>query len=228
MRRIPFQTPLVQAFLAGRKTQTRRVIKPQPTLAADGNLDFRNKRGEWIGAWRLKTGGHNVVRRYQVGEVVAMGEALVRGVDYFSIAPLQPVRYIARYAADDYIVCEKTWPWKRNKLPSVFMPLWAARRFFLIVRAWPHRLHDMSCEDILAEGIEDPGDGGRGYGWREIRLRYQWRHLWDSINAKPEPMRRSKRPLKRPRKPSYPWAGNPWVFAYKLAPADKPSPKQGE
>ena len=110
-----------------------------------------------------------------------------------------------------------TWRWKRDKLPSIFMPKWAARIRRTVTAVRAERLQDISEEDAIAEGVGAGWDIAAGEpGWPDyghIRVvaggttfsditqdtaRMSYATLWDSINAKR----------------GFRWDDNPWLFAY--------------
>ncbi len=140
---------------------------------------------------------------YHANEVVYIKEALTRNRNDKSM----PADYIT-YASDFTPVAspnpkEKypefgrpSWIWVKDKLPSMFMPAWAARDFIKILDVKPQRLQEITFEDCLAEGIH-------GYTFARGCLsdnppdaRWNFVEIWDSIN------------------PKYPWAVNPWDFRY--------------
>ncbi len=88
------------------------------------------------------------------------------------------------------------WRWKRDRLPGIFMPAEAARRFDRIAEVREERLQEITEADIVREGIDayiQHALGGAGVNKREA-----FKHLWNSIN------------------PKHPWDSNPWVFAYRF------------
>lgn len=153
MREIPilFSTAMVQALLEGRKTMTRRVIKPQPedglhndTLmprSIDSELKGWNgvvdATGESRG-WRCpygETGDVLWVRESwnTLGEFTRKPEYDVMDIDDFV------------YKAGDIRIDK----WK----PSIHMPKTAARIWLEVVGVRVERLHEITPGDAADEGV---------------------------------------------------------------------------
>src|SRR5690349_17204720 len=107
MKYIPilFSTPMVQAILVGRKTQTRRIIKPQPVdnTEVDGNFFEGNHKGF------VKVDGHpnwqhqfaNEFCKYQTGDVLWVRETSVYAcVSEDGEGPIPGTGYRYYYRAD--------------------------------------------------------------------------------------------------------------------------------
>ena len=187
-----------------REWQTRRVIKPQPTVARV--IDIHSPRGKprYSGTSdyvRHPDGGYAEIgskyglslARYQVGEVVYIKEELL----------LNPIYGEAGYRDgspvfiyNDELIKTRhilKWRWRSDVLLPRCMPREAARYFIKITDIRAERLQEITLTDIRAEGI--------GQEWLDARGLF--RGIWDSIN------------------PKYPWESNPWVFAYSFKKAEK-------
>jgi len=154
---ILFSGPMVEAILDGRKTQTRRVIKPQPD--EDGiSLTLLTK--EW-----MDTDGKEYKCPYGEGRRnLWVREAFVEtlaGIDY-------------RANGNDHYEAGRKIPWR----PSIHMPRWASRINLEITDIRVERVQDISKEDCIAEGME--GLQEVHAGWHQ-----SYAQLWDSINGKP-------------------------------------------
>lgn len=189
-RPILFSAPMVQAILAGNKTQTRRVFKQLECsscknvgeihkLKKDGSMSIRpcpKCHGETKCAYG-KVGDRLWVREtWSVSSIYDNQKPCDMDADYAGIV---------RYKADGY---------QSGKLrPSIFMPRWASRILLEITGVRVERLHDISEQDAIAEGIEvlplqsknDPsawyqvGNGlFQGRSARAVYLK-----LWESING---------------------------------------------
>lgn len=214
MREVPilFSTPMVQAILNGRKTQTRRIVKPQPidSIEVDGNLFEGNHKGyvkvDGHPAWplqfayefaRWKPGDRLWVRETwnQVWECKSgklKGQRFCKG-DHFP----QNHSYSApwfEYAAGPFTHDEEPPKWK----PSIHMPRAAARIWLEVEEVRVERLQSIGEEDAWNEGIEpDPTgcsetqDGEvvwyfKNYaktGYRYIPAIDSYRSLWEAING---------------------------------------------
>ncbi len=159
---ILFSAAMVKAILEGRKTQTRRVIKPQPIH----NIKHREYIAVIDGSKKQCPYGQPGDRLW-VRETWQLSEEA--GMYYPETGRLPDT--LCEYAADYSEVERKDGgPWK----PSIFMPRWASRITLEVVKVRVERLQDMSYEDAVAEGIDHIYPQGR----------LQFRMLWDSINAK--------------------------------------------
>lgn len=156
---ILFSGPMVQAILEGRKTQTRRVITPQPTMVTD------NAIVPWQGTGQILQSFLEQSRRHacpygRVGDRLWVRETWANG---------DPVRYRA-----DQLFRDTDQRWK----PSIFMPKDYSRITLEITSVKVERLHEISPAAIEAEGIITSDrifDGfaslwdkinlARGYGW---------------------------------------------------------------
>ena len=133
---ILFNTEMVRAIRDGRKTQTRRIIKPQPTCPRWNNIG-------WLG-W---DDGHG----YQIVAPCSPGDILwVR--ETWSEMP-----YGFVYRADNER--PEGWDHEDRWHPSIHMPKEAARIFLRVKYVRPEQLNDMDEDDAIAEGFPDSPAG---------------------------------------------------------------------
>jgi hypothetical protein len=201
-RPIIFSGPMVRAILDGRKTQTRRVVKPQPedfggfgpprwwNPAYLGGASRPENEEEYrrVAIERCPYGvpGDWLFVRESGWERPERTPQMVReGADTW-----------ARYYYDADGLSEqdaadlKAWGFKRR--PSIHMPRWASRLTLDVVSVRVERLQEIGEGDAIAEGVDDEKAQyyslARGYS-------AAYRDLWDSINAKRAP-----------------WESSPWVW----------------
>ena len=185
---------MVRAILDGRKTQTRRVIKPQP---------IKSKPKKAI----IQPGGVFFPDSYywdedhpEIGEFVKCpygqpGDRLwVRETWWPICADAKDIKDLVRYKADGY--SEGRFPWK----PSIHMPRWASRITLKVINIRVERLQDISWQDCEKEGQTSCycNDEPR----YKNSLISNWIRLWNSINE--------KRGLG--------WDKNPWVWVMEWPP----------
>lgn len=185
-RPILFSGSMVRAILSGQKTQTRRVIKPQPM-----ELDC----DDW--GWGFEDqlfAADDELREHLFHEVYG-----TKGTPYGSVGGRLWVRETWRlivsgrkaggceYRADDPGASGIGFlPWR----PSIFMPREQSRITLEITDVRVQRLKDITVPDIKAEGVIPK------------TLPYEaaiaeWTRTWDAINAQR----------------GFGWSVNPWVWA---------------
>ena len=217
-RPILFRGPMVRAILDGRKTQTRRVIKPQPTLTNRLGMPFWDGKGPVD--FRLCPHGQSGDRLW-VRETFAIDHGEYLGA-MSGLPPVDP--HHIYYAADGEDLCSQVpecdcsggvIPWR----PSIFMPRWASRITLEIASVRVERLQEISEEDAIDEGVEQVRDPNRslrrqacGPAYRDygenggflFQARQSFMSLWDSINSKPNKCSGLDY--------GHPWTSNPWVW----------------
>jgi hypothetical protein len=169
-RPILFSGPMVRAILDGRKTQTRRIIKPQPVCEREGSY-FLPKPCPY------GRPGDRLWVRETWAPVCTFDPSPETG---------------ALYRADPmYDGMEQfDWPWT----PSIHMPRWASRITLEITGVRVERLNEISNSDCISEGLEPvgpeavcEGDGTKvqvaRYGDCTSTARHLFSALWDSING---------------------------------------------
>ena len=155
-RPILFSGPMVRAILDGRKTQTRRIVKPQPAAAPSVN-----KAQYWVGCPYGGVGTRLWVR--ETWRSISSGTR-EGGFDYRANDPsASGVGFTA---------------WK----PSIHMPRVASRITLEITAVRVERLKDISAEDAKAEGISNVFDAVFLGKARSVEAAC-YATLWESING---------------------------------------------
>lgn len=208
-RPILFSTEMVQAILDGRKTQTRRVTKPQPVDCDDrvyvhcpfGKVGDRLwVRETWrIIGWNWEMGDY--VIEYKDGTTKQFES--VQDVDEDATE-----RYALQCDEDmkkgGWVVNEEAGYWENPAVtriedetrppmrwrPSIFMPRAFSRITLEITNIRAERLQAISARDVIAEGVWDKTHTLGDLNWQR-----EWIEKWDSIN-----------------KNGYGWDANPWVW----------------
>jgi hypothetical protein len=202
---IIFSTPMVQAILEGRKTMTRRIIKPQPECInndlpkpmEDAIKELQILRKKGLNTIRIGTGGF-IFPDCPYGQP---GDLLwVRETWKSSGFNAEYSTMVIVYKAGEYKVCvmPDEYPlfmqnrWK----PSIHMPKAAARIWLKVVNVRVERLQDISNEEARKEGVkeEDSVMGDFRPGFLKI---------WDKIHG-PES-----------------WNLNPWVWVVEFERVDR-------
>ncbi len=208
---IIFSTPMIQAILSGRKSQTRRIIKPQPKGATYWTY---HQSTPLKGAFYPNT--HDAEPKLlkcpygQVGDRLWVRETWTtrQGLDKTKPSDIDSRQSIA-YIADNEA------PYLGKIRPSIHMPRWASRINLEITDIRVERVQEMPAEDILKEGVELPDSGincdissppdayenwskGKREEWikgqaratyfarcADVQICFEaFEKLWDSINAK--------------------------------------------
>lgn len=200
---ILFSAPMIRALLGGTKTQTRRVIMPQPkrftpeyerqwhaNAIPSGRHEGRPREWTW---WEGPPHGQSLYHRadvaYAPGDRLWVREAWAGLAKMGDIPPRDwrpgsPVQYLA----GPHVAGE----WGHGR-PGIHMPRWASRLTLIVEDVKVERLQDISRGDAMLEGCPFPNMaiGPNPRDW--------FRELWDSINGD---------------RPGCTWADNPWVAAY--------------
>jgi hypothetical protein len=194
---ILFSTPMVEAILFKWKTQTRRVMNPQPP---ENTKHFeRVNNYQFLKAYAAKNSRDIVLsvkkQPYIIGDILYVRETwLDDGTDHGNIH----YKALATKADLDWIKFEGL-KWK----PSIFMPKIHARIFLRIKDVRVERIQDIeeNEDDAIAEGVmyEDL-DGDDIDDGKQTTAVEQYRSLWDSLNAKR----------------GFSWKSDPWVWVYEF------------
>ncbi len=140
---ILFNTDMVRAILDGRKTVTRRVMKPQPLFRAHRKFIFADEEcpKKWENCDDIID-----TYQYQPGDILYVRETWCN----VNIEGVEPEYY---YYADVHI-CEDynrtEWKWR----PSIHMPKAAARIWLKVTDVRAERLQDIGEDGVNAEGAE--------------------------------------------------------------------------
>lgn len=155
---ILFSTPMVKALLEGRKTQTRRPLKPQPENC---------KVQQEIGDIRCPFGGVGdrlwVRETYKAVPVTAINGDAQRTISPF-VQNNAAIYRCGHSRASDGI------PW----MPSIFMPRWASRIQLVITEITIQRLQNITELQAKAEGAT-PLCGSETY-------KDAFRRLWEGLH----------------------------------------------
>lgn len=220
-RPILFSGAMVRALLAGTKTQTRRIVKPQHGPGEVCEAAFAPGSGSLCNQWAI----HDVAGYHRIrcpfgrrGDRLWVRETFTEYIGHHVIGG-QRWAYAADCTDDcgerirqDYIKAGYPYRWK----PSIHMPRVASRILLEITEVRVQRLQEISEEDALAEGISHRDvivrtsyEGNAHHEFTESRfLHGKWPHcevfesavdayadLWESLHGAGS------------------WAANPHVWA---------------
>ena len=210
-RPILFSMEMVQAILDERKTQTRRVIKPQPEYELNRGDRFYTTEGIPMYEFTCPYG--------KPGDLLYVRETWARGCKeadpycHCDTDELQKENHYYVYKADtpdakypldwddalaeDWVKDADFVPrWK----PSIHMPKSASRIWLRVKDVRVERVQDITESDAKNEGVRvdklSPPQIIFNTTHAKFRYRYAFQDLWDSIN----------------KKRGFGWESNPWVW----------------
>jgi hypothetical protein len=183
---ILFNAEMVQAILAGLKTQTRRIIKGFPLYPPFFEVD--EGRG-WLEESESGTFyALEAFSKVQPGDVLWVRETWQRLFDHKGWR----YKYRADYNDDEPLKLGGMYvAWR----PSIHMPREAARIFLKVKDVRAERLKSITIDEIKAEGLTS---AAVHVGDEEIAFK-EWELLWNCT-------------IKKADLPRYGWDANPWVW----------------
>lgn len=214
---ILFNTEMVQAIMDGRKSCTRRLVKPQPDEKHTFQLGFvtdstEKKEVGYFGFDINEYGGsiQYAKPQYQPGDLLYVRETWGHPISLNS--DKQYVFRADKIAESGFKNDSHIWH------PSIHMPKKAARIWLNVTNVRVERLQDITPKDAENEGVgnlfyEDIGYSEKKYG-TEVDPEYgiakeQFAWLWESTIKKSD--------LDR-----YGWDANPWVWVIEFERCEKP------
>lgn len=213
IKAILFNTEMVRAILEGRKSCTRRIVKPQQLI---GMLPDKCKNG---------------------APEKFLKEKKLMFKPYCDMTDIELINtaYKAPYQPGDILYVRETWKkalngyyyyedWQRNDIadvtkwkPSIRMPKEAARIWLKVTDVRVERLQEMTLKDFKAEGIYD---NYKTYSetytdhLRQMTYPKVFARLWNST-------------IKKSDLDCYGWDANPWVWVIEFERCEKPEEISG-
>ncbi len=183
MKPILFNTEMVRAIIDGRKTEARRLVKPQDLRVLDS--PYHRKHPEVSDKVLLE---RLCEPPYLPGDILYVRETWAAWSKTWGTLPE------IHYKADAEILSGVKWR------PSIHMPYEAARLFLRVKSVKVERLQDIDEDGAKAEGSN--WRNGKNVGWEEKMQRTaveRFAEIWDSA-------------IKKSDLPIYGWDADPWVW----------------
>ena len=161
-RPILFNGEMVRAILEGRKTQTRRIVKPQPKPCDYVDEKGKPRGGHWWPSNAVQSMVHieemlqdcDGVWRGLINTCNPFGgkgdHLWVRETFASGLCTKSTLAYRATHKSEDL---EEGWFETIKWTPSIHMPRWACRLVLEITNVRVERLNSISEKDAEAEGI---------------------------------------------------------------------------
>ena len=215
---ILFNTEMIRAILDGRKTVTRRLVKPQqligilPDKCNNGTPEEFLKEKKYMFKPYCDMTDEELIKTaynppYQPGDILYVRETW---------SPIYPDKesnevcgYI--YKKDSLEEYDNRYPdgedyqWGGKWRPSIHMPKEAARIWLKVTDVRVERLQEIAIDGIRNEGLSSMAVHA---GDMEIAME-EWKNLWNSTIKKSD--------LDR-----YGWDANPWVWIIEFERCEKP------
>lgn len=223
---ILFNTEMVRAILDGRKSCTRRVIKPQPDEKHTYPLGFVTDSTEKkeVGCFGFGIGEYGgsiqyAKPPYQPGDILYVRETWC-GLPVNEAGHMRG-HTIYYYKADGEL---RPKGWRCTWHPSIHMPKEAARIWLKVTDVRVERLQEMKPVDVIKEGaypdcwdcLNTYGESGSQccYGTEEQcsqcdEVMMEWEKLWTST-------------IKKSAIDRFGWDANPWVWVIEFERCEKP------
>lgn len=189
MKPILFNTGMVKAILEGRKTVTRRVVKPQPPA----HTHLQHTSGQFAWSFWEDSEKHWLKAPYQSGDILYVRETWAYSQD------AGPVRII--YKADNPNCPVERW------FPSIHMEKRDARIFLRVTDVWVEQLQNITEDGARHEGeqpvmasTDPPNTPEHERTWQE----------W--LPALPHFIQTWENTIKPKDRDKYGWDANPWVW----------------
>lgn len=200
---ILFNTEMVRAILEGKKSCTRRIVKPQQLI---GMLPDKCKNGapeEFLKEKKLMFKPYcdmtdieliNTAYKapYQPGDILYVRETFI-----------QAAAHIFWYKANDNSWISEGLRWK----PSIHMPKEAARIWLKVTDVRVERLQEITAESALAEGTDKYIHLNGKFDENAILTSFMG--IWNST-------------IKNSDLDRYGWNANPWVWVIEFEQCEKP------
>jgi hypothetical protein len=208
---IIFSSDMVKAILDGRKTQTRRIIKPQPPIIWDKCKPIKTDAG--IISWCFENSKDPDFHGYKNCPYGVVGDRLWVRESFEITGYSESTRRLKGIYLSDkkkFPFCEITktewdkWESRKHqfrKTSGRFMYKSLARIWLEITSIRVERVQDISETDARVEGVFWKGGAYKDYGDKSGycglgSAKKSFRTLWDSLNAKR----------------GYSWQKNPFVW----------------
>jgi hypothetical protein len=171
MKPIIFNTPMVQAILAGRKTQTRRVIKDKD-ITNNFDIDVDGSAYAYINPETGDSYPPTAIAKYQVGDILWVRETWSKDENGEYV-------YRTNYGTtEDDSFPPSMFKWK----PSIHMPREAARIFLRVTNVRVERLQDISEDEAIKEGAKAYGPNNCS----GTSARIAFAEIWDKTTTEHE------------------------------------------